>query len=264
MQRQGASVNPKLGLAVAGESIEERVRQRTAQLEAANADLMSAIASLREFVAVAAHDLRNVKAALETVAGLIVSAPDEASRTSLLACLERETAHLGRLIEDLFVLSLADAGRLDVHPATLELEPILQAAAAEISGSDVEVQGATGLLVQADPCHVRRIVANLLRNSVQHGAPPIRIAAAADQEHVEIRVSDAGPGVPEDFVPRLFLRFTRAAGTDRGAGLGLSIVAELARLNGGAAYYLSDPDRAVGATFAVRLPAPTTAGESDN
>lgn len=251
-------MNPRLQLAVPDELIEERVRERTARLEAANAGLLDAVVSLREFVAIAAHDLRNVRASLETVADLIVGAPDEASRNALVACLERETAHFGRLIDDLFVTSVADAGRIDVHPATLELEAILRSAAAEIVECHVEVQVAAGVSAYADPCHVRRIVANLLRNSVQHGAPPIRITAAAGENHVEIRVSDAGPGVPADFVPRLFSRFARAAGTGRGCGLGLSIVAELAGLNGGSACYLPPSGAAEGATFAVRLPASAT------
>lgn len=248
-------------LAVGDELIEDRIRERTAHLEAANADLADAIASLREFVAVAAHDLSNLRAALETAADLLVTAPDEADRTALSACFERETAHLGRLIDDLFVLSVADAGRLDVHPVAVELEPTLRAAAAEVGDCEVEMEGATGLLVHADPSHVRRIVANLLHNSLQHGAPPIRITAAADQTHAEIRVSDSGSGVPDELVPHLFGRFTRATGTHHGAGLGLSIVSELARLNGGSASYQPHPAGRPGATFTVRLPRPDTGQE---
>jgi len=213
-----------------------------------------AVASLREFVAVAVHDLRGAQGALLTATNLFASARDETSRASLSACIEREAAHLSRLTDDLYLLSVADTGQLEVRPDTVELEPILRQAAAESGDREIEVQGAAGLLVHADPCHIRRIVANLVRNAFAHGAPPVRITAATHEGRVEIRVTDAGPGVPQPFVPRLFTRFTRAGGTTRGAGLGLAIVAELARLNGGSTRYEPHPAGRPGATFVVRLP----------
>jgi signal transduction histidine kinase len=81
---------------------------------------------------------------------------------------------------------------------------------------------------------------------------------------IDIRVSDAGPGVPPDFVPHLFGRFTRIGNADDGAGLGLSIGAELACLNGGSAHYGPLPPGHAGATFTVCLPhrAPSRRGVS--
>jgi signal transduction histidine kinase len=202
-----------------------------------------------DFVAVAAHDLRGPTAALRTAVQLFGAAPDDASRARLLSLMERQTVRLTRLTDDLFLLAMADAARLEVHPTSIELDTLLRDAAAESGETDFEVHTPAGLRMWADPAHVQRIVANLVRNAFAHGAPPVRITAAADQDQVEIRVSDAGSGVPEEFVPRLFDRFSRAGGASDGAGLGLSIVADLARRNGGLAYY-----QPPGATFVVRLP----------
>jgi hypothetical protein len=244
----GEQMQPELS----GEPIE--VHAGDGQVGSERADQAEAVASLREFVAVAVHDLRGAQGALLAATDLIASASDDASRASLSACIERESAHLGRLIDDLYLLSVADTGRLEVHPDTVELVPILQQAAAESGKHEVGVHAAEGLRVHADPCHVRRIVANLVHNAFAHGAPPVRIIAADLEGQVEIRVTDSGPGVPQPFVPRLFARFSRAGGTTGGAGLGLAIVAELARLNGGSTQYQPHPTGRPGATFVVRLP----------
>jgi two-component sensor histidine kinase/DNA-binding XRE family transcriptional regulator len=215
---------------------------------------------LRRFVAAATHDLHGLQAALQMGVDLLRSQADDAGREPLLSLIERQASRLGRLTDDLFLLSVADTGRLEVRPDSVELEPLLRDAAAESGETGVEVHSTEGLRVWADPTHVQRIVANLVRNAVRHGAPPVGISAAGQDDQVEIRVSDDGPGVPREFVPRLFRRFARAGGTHLGAGLGLSIVAELAHLNGGSAHFDPHPPGQPGATFVVRLPRYPLAG----
>ena len=209
---------------------------------------------LREFVAAAIHDLHGLQAALSMGVDLLRSHPDDASTEPLLSLIERQATRLGRLTDDLFLLSVADTGRLAAYPDNVDLVALLPDAVAESGATDVDVQTAAELRAWADPAHVQRIVANLVRNAIRHGAPPIRVSALAGDDQVEIRVSDDGPGVPEEFVPRLFDRFARAGGAHQGAGLGLSIVAELAHLNGGSAHYEPRPPGHPGATFMVRLP----------
>ena len=102
------------------------------------------------------------------------------------------------------------------------------------------------------------MLVNLLVNARQHGLPPVRVEVGSDGRQVEIRVIDAGPGVPTELVPRLFEPFSRAAPsnpdrTTGGAGLGLAIVDALATGSGGHAFYRPPPSG--GAIFGVRLPA---------
>ena len=108
-----------------------------------------------------------------------------------------------------------------------------------------------GLRAAVDPDHLLRILVNYLVNAGLHGAPPIRVTAVEHGEQVEVCVHDSGPGVPDDFVDRLFTSFARANTSDRrGTGLGLSIVQGLADANGGVAFY----DDSAGTCFGVRLP----------
>jgi len=207
-----------------------------------------------EFVAAAVHDLRSVQMALQLGLYQLRAGLDDQDREGVLALLERQTMGLGRLTDDLLLFSMAGTGRIAVQPDSVELGPLLRDAGAASGTTDVEVETAAGLRVWADPAHVLRMIANLVRNAFWHGAPPVRIRAAAHEDQVEIRVSDAGPGVAPEFVPHLFRRFARAPGAPEGSGLGLSIVAELALLNGGSAGYQPHPPGCPGSSFVVRLP----------
>jgi signal transduction histidine kinase len=90
------------------------------------------------------------------------------------------------------------------------------------------------------------MVDNLLLNATRHGRPPVTVGARGEGSQVVVTVSDSGPGVPRDVLPRLFERFGRSTG---GTGLGLYIVRELALAHGGTVEYDADENM-----FAIRLP----------
>jgi signal transduction histidine kinase len=234
--------------------LERRVAARTAELTAANEELGRAMRSLREFVAVAAHDLRGPLANIRMAADLWGDGRDRRHQGTAIGIIRAQANHLLRLTEDLMTLSVIDAGGLEARRAAVELKPIVDLAAAEIGQDARVIVGVEdGVRVHADRAHVQRIVANLLRNAVKYGDEPIEVAASPHDESVEIAVVDHGPGVPDDVVPRLFERFSRSetAHAKEGAGLGLSIVRELARINGGDVRY--DPLTPHGARFRVQL-----------
>jgi signal transduction histidine kinase len=128
----------------------------------------------------------------------------------------------------------------------------------DLGGADetrIELDG--GLVVLADVDHASRMVRNLLENARHHGEAPVVVSARRTDDHVELRVRDHGPGVPEDFGPRLFQRFARSdeakgGRAAHGTGLGLSIVRGLARAADGDAWY--EPE-SLGACFVVSFPA---------
>jgi signal transduction histidine kinase len=98
------------------------------------------------------------------------------------------------------------------------------------------------------------MLVNCLENAFAYGRPPIEVSAAERGDRVELVIRDSGPGVPEEFVPRLFERFTREPGVERrteGSGLGLWIVRRLARANGGEVRY--EPGERGGACFRLSL-----------
>jgi len=99
--------------------------------------------------------------------------------------------------------------------------------------------------VRGDARLLRRMIRNLLENAKRHGAPPVTVTVNRIGDSVELAVCDGGPGVPEVHRDRIFEPFYAGA---RGAGLGLSIVRQVARRHGGEA-------RCVGNCFVVTLPA---------
>ena len=111
------------------------------------------------------------------------------------------------------------------------------------------------LEVEVDPLAVERILSNLLTNAFRYGEPPIRVGAARCDLRLRLHVEDSGRGVPPEFVPMLFERFTRSeASLDaaNGSGLGLSIAQAYAGAHGGEISYRDAEPH--GARFEVVLP----------
>jgi signal transduction histidine kinase len=114
-------------------------------------------------------------------------------------------------------------------------------------------------VVDADPKAFDRIVSNLVVNAIHYGRAPITIAARQRDHHFRLAVEDRGAGVPHEFVPHLFDRFSRGAdGCGDGSGLGLSIAKSYAQAHGGELVYQSAHPH--GARFELVLPRPHTGG----
>ena len=90
-------------------------------------------------------------------------------------------------------------------------------------------------IVRGDPRLLRRLTRNLLENAARHGEPPLRVEVRAENETAVLSVMDAGAGVPEGERERVFQPFHRLGADGKGAGLGLALVRQIARLHGGEA-----------------------------
>jgi PAS domain S-box-containing protein len=204
-------------------------------------------------LAVTAHELRSPAAAIEGAAALLGDGWDDLEanqRRALLGAISASAHRLHRLAAD-----LGTASRLESDVLGLELEDV---SLAELLGSAVdraqaanpgvdltlEVDDAT---FRGDPARLGQAVDNLFENALRHGRTPVRMTGTPIDGGVRISVQDAGAGVPDEVVPRVFERF--ATGPRGGTGLGLYLVREIARRHGGDATY-EDP-----ATFVIELPA---------
>jgi two-component system sensor histidine kinase MtrB len=157
---------------------------------------------------------------------------------------------LRRLIEQLLDLSRLDARSTNIEPRPVVLASLLDNLAKVVNGDDIVVDVDPSLAVVADPLVIDRVVTNLLANAKTYGEPPIVLTAEARDRHVRIAVTDRGPGVPEELVPRLFERFERGQ-RGHGTGLGLAIARAYANAHGGELLYEPRPD---GARFELVLP----------
>lgn len=242
---------------------EAALERYATDVAAANAELQAAHELKDHFLAVTNHELRSP---LTTILGFAAmlnqhwdAIPDQDRRDSI-ARIEHQGRRLLRLVEDLLTLSSVQAGALELSMRPFEVGAVIEEAVLHsgLAPEDVTVSCPPGLAVTADFDRLIQILENYLTNSGKYGAPPYRVEAVAAGGGVELRVTDAGEGVPDDFVPHLFAKFVQAsAGRSRrakGSGLGLAIVQDLARAHGGDAWY--EPASPRGSCFAVRLPAP--------
>lgn len=238
----------------------ERITEdATSRLYLAMEELKSLNQALRDFVAVASHDLRTPITAVAGFAAILTDTWDEleeSDKRRFVATIDRSAQSLASLVDDLLTISQLESGGLDTHRSVVDLADVINEAMQNFldRAGEISVRITQEIQVEADPAHVQRIVVNYLTNAIKYGAPPFEIVVSREDSWVEIRVRDQGDGVPEDFVPRLFARFARAETAERmpGTGLGLSIVRGLAQANGGDAWYeVNDPR---GSCFVVRLP----------
>jgi signal transduction histidine kinase len=204
------------------------------------ARIESTIAHERSFIDDAAHELRTPLAVLRGELELAAHDIDdrEAVGRGLASALE-ETDRLSHLTQDLLTLARADAGQLVPGNATTELLSASRIVVRRITPRDdvaIEVHGEP-TVVRGEPDWIQQIVSNLVANANRYAQSRIVVTTHRQGDHGTLVVADDGPGFPDDLLPRAFDRFARGDGargrSDGGAGLGLAIIASLARALGG-------------------------------
>ena len=253
------------GRAGAGGAIDARVPPGRPGTEAAelgdafNTMLDSVEASAarqRRFVADASHELRTPLTTLQGYSELYargaLDTPDAVA--DAMRRINAEASRMAGLVDNLLAVSTADAAPLAL--GSVDLGSLLADVAADLRATApdraVSVEVAPGLVVTADASRVQQAVLALGTNAVRHGAGPIRLSAMADAGGVRIEVSDSGPGIPAAEQEAIFEPFHRASPGTRGSGLGLPLVAAIARAHGGRVGVRSGVG--TGTTFWMTLP----------
>ena len=238
------------------------VRQRALEAEKANR-------TKDEFLAVLSHELRTPLNAVYGWARMLQAGQvDEATTARALDVIVRQSNAQVQLIDDLLDVSRMSVGkmRLDVRqvdlPAVIEhaLDAVLPAAAAKSIRLQPILDPRGGPVV-GDPDRLQQVVWNLLMNAVKFTPRNGRVQLYLQRvtSHVEIVVSDDGPGIPPEVLPFIFEPFRQGDSSSTrahsGLGLGLALVRHLVDLHGGSVTARSD-GAGGGATFVVRLPLP--------
>jgi len=221
-----------------------------------------------EFVAVVSHELRTPLTAIRGSLQLLLAddAVADAEHRELLTVASSSCERLVRIVNDMLDLSKIEAGRLDLHLAPLSVETLVHQAMdgirpiADQAGVTLDV-AITDVLpaVRADADRLTQALVNLLSNAMKFAPRGSTVQMRAEAWHgdVVISISDQGPGIAPDQLPRLFQKFRQldSAGTRRtgGTGLGLVITKALIEQHGGTIAVDSVVGR--GTTFIVTLPA---------
>jgi heavy metal sensor kinase len=266
MAAQASRINDRTpGLRLAARNPEDELGQLALAFNELLARLEAALATQRQFMADAAHELRTPVSVARTAAEVALSQQTRAEpeyRDSL-GIVASQMRRLARIVEDMLLLARADAAGLATQPAPLYLDDMVADCAKEasvIAGPKqvrVEWQGDGDLEAVGDERLLRRMLSNLLDNAVRHtpagGRVQVQLQVRPDQ--FEISVTDSGGGIPPLQHQRIFERFVRldeSRGSSQGAGLGLSIARAVAESHGGQ-LVLSRSDES-GSTFVARLP----------
>ena len=285
-ERLGLGITIALGLlaalaAAAVAALNERARRfavesvrRREEAEAALAEAARATEARSRLLRGITHDVKNPLGAAKGYAELLalgVKGPLTDHQAPLVAGIQRTIDNALAIISDLLDVARADGGQLTIHPASTRLADVVRAAvedhlaAAEASRHTLRFEAANDeLVVETDAARVRQVLDNLLSNAIKYtpapGAITVSLLGACDDDvrvpdpHVDIRVTDSGPGIAPELRHGIFDEFTRLEkdSTIQGHGLGLAIARRVARLLGGDLFVADVPTR--GATFVLRLP----------
>jgi len=231
----------------------EEVKELSENLQRTREDVLRTVA----------HDLRNpLHVIVASTTLLREPGLSDDRRASLGVITKRAAEQMNRLLTDLLDSAQIHAGRLSLELTDVALGVIVERAAenaralADQKGVHFEVRLAdASAKVRADDVRVQQVLGNLIGNALKFTPTRGRITleAHAAKDCAVIRVSDTGPGIPADQLPRLFERFWQERRSDRrGVGLGLGIAKGIVEAHGGTIHAESTPGR--GSSFSFTLP----------
>jgi PAS domain S-box-containing protein len=251
-------------------SLTERVKERTAELSLANAQLARAARMKDEFLANMSHELRTP---LNAVLGMTevlhegIYGPLNPQQTKSIETIEESGRHLLSLINDILDLAKIEAGKVKLEMIPVSVEGVCQACLRFIKQSAYKKHIKTSTvyhnsvtIIYADERYLKQILLNLLSNAIkftpQGGKVNLEVRGDVKQGVVDFIVSDTGRGIAEKDIDSLFKPFVQLNSglnrTHEGTGLGLSLVYRLTELHGGSVSVSTELGK--GSRFTVSLP----------
>jgi signal transduction histidine kinase len=241
----------------------------TLLLGATAAERLQAIRAREHFISIASHELRaplapmrlQVQRVLRGLARDPAKVPHE-TIVEALQIIDRQSARLARLLENVLDTTRLELGRLPLHPEDVDASAVFDEVAATLreplarAGCTLSVEKRGMPKGHWDRARLGQVLTNLLSNAAKHGGSgPIEVSLDGGPTRTTIVVRDHGPGVPPAERERIFERFEHAetGKPDSGLGLGLYVAREIVEAHGGRLTVDNPPDG--GAAFEIDLPA---------
>jgi signal transduction histidine kinase/ActR/RegA family two-component response regulator len=260
----------EIALEIERNQLVQRVEERTADLSRANSNLARALRVKDEFLANMSHELRTP---LNAILGLSeslaeqIAGPLNEKQQKYISTISESGHHLLSLINDILDLAKIDAGQITMDINKVDIHAVCQASLrmikqlAQKKSQEVSLEIDNGLgLMWADERRLKQMMVNLLGNAVkftpENGRLGLEVHGDEEANQVSITVWDNGIGIKEEDLARLFQPFVQLdSGLAReatGTGLGLALVAQMARLHGGSVNVTSEAEK--GSRFTIILP----------
>ena len=251
------------------ELLEERIQQRTEELEKAMQTALAASQAKSEFLANMSHELRTPMNGLLGMLDLVLDSGLSSDQREQLETAQRCSYSLLGLLNDILDLSKIEAGKMMLERIPFNVRGVLKdcvkAQAAKAAQKRIELRfhadDSGPMEVLGDPLRVRQIGANLVSNAIkftERGRVEVQLATARRSDGkigIELQVKDTGAGIAADKLPDIFEKFTQADGSITrkygGTGLGLAITRRLVEMHGGTVGVESEAGK--GSTFTVKL-----------
>ena len=255
------------GIVQLNADLEQRIKERTAELEAANAMLKHADRRKDEFLAVLSHELRNPLAPIRTAAHLLDS-PHLPASDLLWArtVIQRQVRHMSALLDDLLDIARITRGRLELKVRRVSLKSVVDAAVEAarplIDRNDhslVVSLPENDVTLDADPLRLSQILSNLLTNAAKYtdAGGHIELSARLQDGQLTLSVKDDGIGLSPAALSSIFTMFAQVDGSagrsEGGLGIGLALVKGLVTLHGGTVRACSEGEGR-GSEFIVEMP----------
>lgn len=265
VERLRAQVLDKVARAAPEADLDLRRRDEIGELALAFNALLGKVdergRATEAFVAELAHELKNPVAAVRAVGDALTSGRvDEERSRRLAAALHDSSRRLDALVTQVLEIARAEAGLEGEARETLDLRALVEGIVEHTSGDErygevsFEVRADGGVRVQGVPHRLESAVRNLVDNAASFASAGghVRVRVVRGDSHAIVEVSDDGPGIAPEDLPRVFDRFFTTRGSRQGTGLGLALVRAIALAHGGSVEAtLSEGE---GATFRLRLP----------
>jgi signal transduction histidine kinase/CheY-like chemotaxis protein len=242
-------------LARRARELEELVRERTAQLEKANA-------AKTDFVASMSHEIRNPMGGIIGTTLELAETPLDSRQKELVTTLRHCATFLSSLVEDVLDFAQIESGAFKIARSPFSPQEVIDATVRMVATQakeipiEVMIDGKLPTWISGDPARVQQVLVNFITNALKFGSTKIEVSVSQEQSFAVFAVKDDGGGISPSDIDRLFVRFSRLKSprisSVPGTGLGLAVCRVLAERMGGSVGVESTPGK--GAKFLLRVP----------
>jgi signal transduction histidine kinase len=216
----------------------------------------------REFINIAAHELRTPVQAITGYAEMLSSLPEK--REEYQSAIIRNADRLMRLSGDILDVARIESQTFKLNKSEFNLNDVIRNVIADIKNYNainskfkevsIDFESSKLIIVVADKARIFQIISNLINNAVkftEHGSISIKVSKNMQKNEASVTIIDTGKGIDKEILPRLFTKF--ASKSDQGTGLGLFICKNIVQAHGGTLWGYNNSS-GKGATFAFTLP----------